>query len=678
MAKQRFLSRPLRALVATVALAVATIGTAAADGDPWTPVNPQTPDSQVNVAGTPFKGTNPDGTVNGYVDAHTHLMSNEGFGGNLVCGKTYSSAGIADALKDCDYHQPNGAGATIENLTHLEGSATHDPTGWPTFKDWPKWSSLTHQQMYYKWVERAWRGGQRIMVADAVNNSVLCGLPTQLPKYSCDDMDTVRRQIAETKKLEAFVDAQYGGAGKGWFRIAYSSDEARRYIEQGKLAVILGVEVSAPFGCGHTLGIPHCDRAKIDAGLDELHSLGVRSMFLCHKFDNALCGVRFDSGTTGTIVNAGNFLATGQFWQVEACKGAAHDNTIENHGIPPELSFLNIVLPFYPAAPHCNKRGLTDLGQYGLNGLMERGMLVEIDHMSVKAASRTLDLLELSNYPGVVSSHSWMDKTFTERLYRLGGFVTQYGHGAGSFVDEADDERALREKYKVGYGFGMDMNGFGGTPAPRAGSAVTYPFSTLGGATTADRQVTGQRTWDYNTDGVAHYGMIPDWVEDLRKVGGQPVVDELARGAESYLRTAKAAQTWTSPANVAQGRPASASSHEWSWIYDFRAPSAVDGSWDTRWASGWSDNQWWQVDLGSVQPIGRVGMDWEAAYGRDYRIEVSTDGSNWRTVVNATNQDGWLDMHVFTPTGARYVRIVGVKRGTQYGYSLREVYVQSR
>ncbi|HEY9353924.1 MAG TPA: Coagulation factor 5/8 type domain-containing protein, partial [Nocardioides sp.] len=52
-----------------------------------------------------------------------------------------------------------------------------------------------------------------------------------------------------------------------------------------------------------------------------------------------------------------------------------------------------------------------------------------------------------------------------------------------------------------------------------------------------DRQVTGQRIWDYNTDGVAHYGMIPDYLEDLRLTGGQDVIDDIIRGSESYLRT---------------------------------------------------------------------------------------------------------------------------------------------
>jgi hypothetical protein len=35
---------------------------------------------------------------------------------------------------------------------------------------------------------------------------------------------------------------------------------------------------------------------------------------------------------------------------------------------------------------------------------------------------------------------------------------------------------------------------------------------------------------------MAHYGLFPDWVEDLRHIGGQGVVDDLGRGAEAYLQ----------------------------------------------------------------------------------------------------------------------------------------------
>src|SRR5690606_42109611 len=63
--------------------------------------------------------------------------------------------------------------------------------------------------------------------------------------------------------------------------------------------VVMGVEVSIPFGCTMTLDIPSCDVAKITKGLDELHDLGVRQMELVNKFDNALAGVAGDVGAIG-------------------------------------------------------------------------------------------------------------------------------------------------------------------------------------------------------------------------------------------------------------------------------------------------------------------------------------------------------------------------------------------
>ena len=539
-----------------VALLVAAAPGSAATSPPWyEQSDPLATDSEVNVTGAPLTGTTPDGEVRGLIDAHTHLMSHEGFGGEIVCGEAFDEAGAATALTDCASHGHDGRTALLENVTNLEGKgpfAPHSTQLWPTFQDAPAWSSLTHQQMYYRWVERAWRGGQRIMVADAVNNNVLCSLPLQLNRHSCNDMDTVRRQVKQTERLEAFIDERHGGPGKGWFRIARTPQEAREYIEQGKMAVILGMEVSHPFGCGTALGLPKCTKADIDAGLDEIEEMGIRSMFLCHKFDNALCGVRFDPGTQGMVVNAGNFLDTGQFWQVEQCRGPLHDNTVEGGVLPPELARLVPVqaLPVYPKGPHCNKRGLTRLGEYALQGMIDRGLMVEIDHQSVKAADRTLEILEDDDYPGVISSHSWMDPSLTDRVYRLGGFAAQYGNDARSFVEEGAAQHELREKYDVGYGFGMDMNGFGGTPPPRedaASNPLEYPFPTVTGKGSVQRQVTGKRIWDYNRDGVAHYGMIPDWVQDMRTIGGadgEQVVQDLLRGPESYLDTWSATTDW--------------------------------------------------------------------------------------------------------------------------------------
>ncbi|WP_405559889.1 discoidin domain-containing protein [Streptomyces canus] len=647
--------------------------------DWWTPTARPTPDAQINVTGAPFTGTDSAGEVNGFIDAHNHLFSNEAFGGRLICGKVFSESGVADALKDCPEHYPDGTLALFDYITH-GGDGKHDPEGWPSFKDWPAYDSMTHQANYYAWVERAWRGGQRVLVNDLVTNGMICSI-YPFKDRSCDEMTSIRLQAKLTYDLQAFIDKMYGGTGKGWFRIVTDSAQARQVIRQGKLAVVLGVETSEPFGCKQILDIGQCSKADIDKGLDELYGLGVRSMFLCHKFDNALCGVRFDEGGLGTAINVGQFLSTGTFWKTETCKGPQHDNPIGTAASEAEDDLpAGTEVPEYDKAAQCNVRGLTDLGEYAVRGMMKRKMMLEIDHMSVKATGQVLDIFEAANYPGVLSSHSWMDLNWTERVYSLGGFVAQYMHGSEGFAAEAKRTDALREKYDVGYGYGTDFNGIGDHPAPRGADAankVTYPFKSVDGGSVIDKQTSGQRTFDFNTDGAAHVGMIPDWIEDIRLVGGQGVVDDLFRGAESYLDTWGASEQHQASVDLAKGKTATASSSESNPFTSYQPGRAVDGDDASRWASDWSDDQWWQVDLGSTNRVSKVTLDWEQAYGKSYRIELSTDGANWQTVWSTTSGDGGLDTAKFTGTPARYVRVHGLDRGTDWGYSLNEVGVHS-
>ncbi|MER5867572.1 discoidin domain-containing protein [Kitasatospora sp. NPDC002040] len=670
----------LSLLLALVAMALVPVPGAAAAGDWWTPTARPAPDSGINVTGEPFKGTNAKGEVRGFVDAHDHLMSNEGFGGRLICGKPFSELGVADALKDCPEHYPDGSLAVFDYITK-GGDGRHDPDGWPTFKDWPAYDSLTHQQNYYAWVERAWRGGERVLVNDLVTNGVICSVYF-FKDRSCDEMTSIRLQAQKTYEMQAYIDTMYGGPGKGWFRIVTDTAQARSVVQQGKLAVVLGVETSEPFGCKQILDVGQCSKADIDRGLDELYGLGVRSMFLCHKLDNALCGVRFDEGALGTAINVGQFLSTGTFWQTEKCAGPQHDNPI---GLAPALTAQKelppgVAVPSYAADAQCNTRGLTELGAYAVRGMVKRKMMLEIDHMSVKAAGQAFDIMESESYPGVLSSHSWMDLDWIERVYKLGGFVAQYMNGAEAFSAEAKRTDALRDKYNVGYGYGTDMNGVGGWPAPRganAPNAVQYPFRSTDGGSVIDRQTAGQRTWDLNTDGAAHYGLVPDWLEQIRLVGGQGVIDDLFRGAESYLDTWGASEQRKAGVNLAAGAAASASASEWNPFTSYAPGRAVDGDQGSRWASDWSDDQWLQVDLGSEHLVKRVTLAWERAYGKGYRIEVSTDGANWQTVWSTSTGDGGLDTAQFAGVPARYVRVHGVQRGTQWGYSLYEVGIYS-
>ncbi|WP_432827843.1 penicillin acylase family protein [Dactylosporangium sp. CA-092794] len=125
--------------------------------------------------------------------------------------------------------------------------------------------------------------------------------------------------------------------------------------------------------------------------------------------------------------------------------------------------------------------------------------------------------------------------------------------------------------------------------------------------------------------------------------------------------------------NLAQGRTVTASSTQ----SGNPAASAVDGNPTTRWASSWSDNQSITVDLGSARTVSRAILRWESAYGSRYRIEVSANGTSWTPAAVIDNGNGGTDNVTFAPVSARYVRMVGVARGTSYGFSLWELEVYS-
>ncbi|WP_152395201.1 polysaccharide lyase family 8 super-sandwich domain-containing protein [Paenibacillus guangzhouensis] len=122
--------------------------------------------------------------------------------------------------------------------------------------------------------------------------------------------------------------------------------------------------------------------------------------------------------------------------------------------------------------------------------------------------------------------------------------------------------------------------------------------------------------------------------------------------------------------NMAEGKTALSSSVEGTTA--FYAANAFDGSMATRWSSNRTDAEWIYVDLGKSMPINSVKLFWESAYGSGYKIQVSNDGGTWKDVFVTTTGDGGTDEITFETENARYVRMLGTKRATQYGYSLIE------
>jgi hypothetical protein len=531
-----------------------TLGTAQGDATRFTFEKaegcPAYPEIEANVSGDPSKGKTPYGEVTGFLEGHMHWMAFEFLGGTAHCGRPWHPYGVAYALPDCS-DDPIASAETQVTDGVYTGEMSDSQVGWPTFSFWPNHHSVPYEQTYWKWTERAWRSGLRLMVNLFVDNEALC---TVYPykRNACNDMASVRLQHRDLYALQDYIDAQYGGPGKGFLRIVRDPIEARRVINDGKLALVMGIEVSRLFECGVLNDVPDCSTEKTDRQLDAVYDMGVRSLEIVNKFDNAFSGVAGDAGTTGQIVNAGNKLMTGKYWQMQTCQfadGHAHDRDQVTPAGEDRDSIFNAfaaflpagATPIYPAAPHCNQRGLTDLGEHLVRKMMDRKMIIDPDHMSVIARYQLLNLVESKRYPGVISSHSWSDPATIPRIYDLGGVVTPMAGQSTGFVKAWKESKAKRnDKYLFGFGYGADMNGFASQGAPRPDAAqkpLVYPFKSVDGKQTIDRQRSGERVFDINKDGVAHYGLFADWIAELRLQAGDEIVQDMARGAEAYLQT---------------------------------------------------------------------------------------------------------------------------------------------
>jgi microsomal dipeptidase-like Zn-dependent dipeptidase len=559
------------------------------------------PELTVDAEGDITRTTWEDGDVYGIVDTHSHLFTNFGFGGGgIFHGSPFHRLGVEKALPSCEaFHGEEGrldlVGYAFSGLGDLDTSTLldlfldkmtpdfdHFPDGYPEFTDWPNtWKRATHQTQYYRWLERAYRGGLRLIVQHATTNSVLCelitGLEVQSVRYECNDMVNVDRIIAETRNLERYIDAQSGGPGEGWFRIVDSPADARAVIAEGKLAVVLGIETSNLFDCFLTPpdGVAACDLEKVKADLDRYHELGVRVLFPVHKFDNAFSAGDGDRnvGQLGSFVNSGHFSNF-----VQDCPDSP--SVFDNGGVifgglnqprkeyagptPNDMSgfidnpllaltpFLSQLMEPPLEGEYCQNAGLTPLGETLLLEMMKRGMIIEVDHLPRRSYVRAYELLVENDYPAV-GTHG---NTNRGQLYQLGG-VSKLDLGRCSAADRTGAMGdSLRERVAEivandgypGEGFGFDLNGFAGGPRPRFGpdsecgdvpqeNPVTYPFTSYGGDVTLNEPQLGNRSVDFNNEGMLHLGLMPELIEDARRDG---VTDEelepLFRSAEAYLR----------------------------------------------------------------------------------------------------------------------------------------------
>jgi microsomal dipeptidase-like Zn-dependent dipeptidase len=450
-----------------------------------------------------------------------------------------------------------------------------DADGFGDFKSWPKWNDITHQSMWIDWIKRAHDlGDLDVMVALAVNNETLADAVRGPGDGPDDDMASADLQIAEIKAL---VERNK------WMEIARSSADLRRIVYSGKLAVVLGVEVD---NLGDFNRKPNLSEADVRAEITRLRDEGVRYLFPIHVIDNPF-------GTTAAfndLFNLSNLREAGHFWNLECARpddqvtyqyklGNPLDLVSDVFEPPPGLPVatdielaalmatkLGMVSDTFdpPVVPHCpdgigmlNKGvpdpGLTPLGKFAMAEMMRQGILIDIDHMSQAARADSLDIASREHYP-LNSGHNAVrvvSKDTNERALTADEYkriAAVHGMSAVGGAKTSDAEWVQRYQGIVAalgpgtppgaVSFGTDANGLiqliDKPNGRRFDYSQSFPESKLGDV-----------SWDYNDVGVAHYGMLADFMHGLPSLpGGSDVVAGLKSSAEYFAVTWEIAEAY--------------------------------------------------------------------------------------------------------------------------------------
>ena len=202
-------------------------------------------------------------------------------------------------------------------------------------------------------------------------------------------------------------------------------------------------------------------------------------------------------------------------------------------------------------------------------------------------------------------------------------------------------------------------------------TAIYNTTAGAGGIQTLAVSGSGRYVRMYGTVRTTGYGYSLWEFQVFGNFGPTPPPSTPTPTAQPSTPTAPPSTTGCGTTNVALNKTATTSSTENAGT---PASAAFDGNTGTRWASAATDPQWLEVDLGSSMSICQVVLNWEAAFGKAFQIQISSNNSTWTDMYATLNGTGGLQTLIVGGTG-RYVRMYGTARGTGYGYSLWEMQV---
>ncbi len=590
-----------------------------------------------------------------------------------------------------------------------EQNNAYDPTddtyataGYPNFSTWPVWNDITHQSMWVDWIKRSYTGGLRVMVALAVNSSLLATL-SQSSTFPTDDKNSADLQIQQTI---AFVNRH-----SDFMQIAYSSADIKNIVNANKLAVVLGVEIDN-IGDWTVTGTQPTS-AQIQAEIDRLYTEGVRYAFPIHLTDNAFGG----TALYVSVMPLQNTYEEGAY-QMPMCSQPGDNinyvfgfsaSGLAQYAVQQLTNFnlFNSIPPNPSPCPtvnghptgHVNTRGLTPLGVVAIQEMMHKGMLIDIDHMSQLATNSTLALAEQvpGGYPlnsghngsrcdpltaGCNSNERSLTAAQYARIFNLHGMAgvgsanldaSQWTQSYNKVLNAMGVSSSGANAVTAGAGFGTDADGlspgmppstktFASVKVHSAGYDTCYKKAynpadhtcqsgdmspsqykdCVSSANAAQSQAeatclsqypdilqsectsncsdglpavvygssfpmstTGNKSWDYNVVGVAHYGMLPDFLQAARNApGGANVIANLMNGADYFYQTWDIAEArcseLTNGANC--GSPLSVDTSKYyklvarhsGKVLDVRGGVTSDGAAIQQWDDNSGTNQQWQ------------------------------------------------------------------------------------
>lgn len=438
----------------------------------------------------------------------------------------------------------------ITQLDKTSPGWTHGPEGAPGFQNWPNGLSVDHQVMHISEIHRAFQGGLRLLFASATDNELISDLWTQTSHDVSTPTHTIENDYLSAKKQLTYI-TNLVNANSSWMQIVRTPSEARAAITSTPphLAVVLSLEL---------------DSLSIEQIQSLVQQFGVAHVIPIHLVNSPSFG---GTALYSDQFNSLNYFINGSFYQ------PVHDTNVNfSLGVPQTLQYETIVLwPFptlefflpqnAPAGSYPTTTG-NDVNSVGLNQpnfytLMQMGLLLDIVHMGEKSASDALALAQQYNYP-LMDSHTGIrcdgsycstpygspaspgpGNNVNERslptsqlraLVNLGG-VIGLGEVPGILpgnVPDPDPTTTWLKNYKIALSLmggrrvalGTDANGL--SPLIQKDTVTTqYPIdlTLVGGPRHVPEldpfTLGNSRKFYFDKDGIANYGLLPDFIAAL-------------------------------------------------------------------------------------------------------------------------------------------------------------------